>query len=117
MIEDLAPFPHCDSRVLHHPFEQCRYCNMYPQQQLERFERKVAFTGRWRQGLEMCPAEQERGLESINRWHGNIAFTPAIEAAEDAYWAKFRESWEQGTGRETGGSLNATANSDEPYSP
>lgn len=84
------PFPHCDARVLHHPFDKCVDCNHYPALQLERFDKKIAFTGRWREGLELCPAEQARPLDVINRWGGNVAMTPERIAEEDAYWEDFR---------------------------
>ena len=92
----MAQFPHCDSRVLHHPFDKCKFCNMHPEMQLSRFDNRIAFTGRWRQGLELCPAEKARGLGSINRWYGNVAFTPEVEAADEAYWAEFREKLDKG---------------------
>jgi hypothetical protein len=90
--ERKASFPHCDSRVLHHPLDNCEFCNLYPERQLERFENKVAFTGRWREGLERCPAEQERPLDIINRSHGNVAYTPEVQAQEEAHWAELRSA-------------------------
>lgn len=90
LAEQRESFPHCDSRVLHHPFDKCQFCNMYPVRQLERFDNKIAFTGRWREGLELCPAEQARSLDIINRWGGNVAYTPEVAEAEEAYWGDLR---------------------------
>lgn len=66
-----APFPHCDSLVLHAPGE-CQYCDHYPDEQKERIMNKVAFTGHEPKSDErQDPATIERPLETINKWHGN----------------------------------------------
>ena len=60
-----APYPHCDSNVLHAPGE-CRYCDMYPELQADRKRYGINFTGH---GPD--PATAQRPLEVINRWPGN----------------------------------------------
>jgi hypothetical protein len=30
-----------------------------------------------------CPAQYNRGMTSVNGWHGNVAFTPEVEKAFD----------------------------------
>jgi hypothetical protein len=54
-----APFPHCNSQVLHAP-NTCVHCDDYPELQSEREAGKTPFT----------PAES-------NGWHGNIAISPS----------------------------------------
>jgi hypothetical protein len=66
-----APYPHCDSKVLHAPGE-CEYCDHYPEKQEERVAKKINFTGHNDPDKSQCPAEQARPLETINRWHGNV---------------------------------------------
>lgn len=62
-------FPHCDSRVLHHP-DACMYCADATWLQDERAALDVSHTGtsdrRW-----PCPADEQRGAESLNSWGGN----------------------------------------------
>lgn len=60
-----APFPHCDSRVLHAPGE-CEYCDHYPEEQQERINQGINFTGH---GPD--PASSFRSVETINLWPGN----------------------------------------------
>lgn len=64
---------HCDARVLHAP-GTCEYCDAYPALQEWRQEYRMLFTGEeprplWR----MCPAQEARGLDSLNGWSGNVA--------------------------------------------
>jgi hypothetical protein len=71
-----APFPHCDSRILHSPTE-CQYCDEYPILQAERIARSIAFSGHVPvKGQTPCPADAavasgERG--DYNQWGGNVA--------------------------------------------
>jgi hypothetical protein len=78
-----APYPHCDSRVLHAPGE-CRYCDEYPDQQLRRIQSNINFTGHHDPDKALCPAERLRPIERINRWPGNTAkgYTPEPEAEQ-----------------------------------
>src|SRR5690242_7145859 len=86
-----APFPHCDSRVLHAPSE-CVYCDHYPEAQAARIRDGINFTGRRELGLATCPAELARPLGVINRWHGNVAQTfDDIERAE-ADWRQVSDA-------------------------
>ena len=62
-----APFPHCDSNVLHAPGE-CEYCDLYPAEQHARIRLGINFTGH---GAD--PATDLRPLDIINRWPGNRA--------------------------------------------
>lgn len=74
-----ALFPHCDMNVLHEP-GRCEFCDMYPDNQQERIDAGIAFTGQTRQlelgplnrGLKPCPAELFRPIEVIEAWHGNV---------------------------------------------
>lgn len=68
-----ASYPHCDSRVLHAPGE-CKYCDEYPDHQLQRRLAGVNYTGHYDPEKEICPAEQQRDIETINRWHGNKSY-------------------------------------------
>lgn len=53
-----APYPHCNSEVLHAP-GTCKYCDLYPDRQSMRSASGTPFT----------PAE-------ANGWGGNVAVTP-----------------------------------------
>lgn len=65
-----APFPHCDSDVLHAP-GKCEFCDMYPDFQKLRAEYAVNFTGENKPGFAPCPSEMKRSLETIEKWPGN----------------------------------------------
>ena len=69
-----APFPHCDSRILHAP-KSCEYCDHYSLQQHERIRDGIAFTGETPVGNQVpCPADVARPKGSSNdhrRWGGN----------------------------------------------
>ncbi len=65
-----APFPHCDSLVLHAP-STCEFCDMYPEAQQERVRQGINFTGENEPGKARCPAEKLRPAEQIHRWWGN----------------------------------------------
>jgi hypothetical protein len=67
---DRAPFPHCDSKVLHAP-GVCSYCDEYPERQQARYDEGVAFTGQVNAALKPDPAQVDRPLELIERWPGN----------------------------------------------
>lgn len=84
-----AAYPHCDSRVLHAPGE-CVYCDLYPERQQARTDQGVNFTGHYDADKQLCPAEIERPLTTINRWGGNVAMTPELIAERDAEWAEVR---------------------------
>jgi hypothetical protein len=75
-MNDRAPFPHCDSRVLHAPSE-CTYCDGYPELQQARQDWRVAFTGHEPVGDEApCPADTARppnGSSDHRRWSRNRA--------------------------------------------
>ncbi len=66
-----APFPHCDSLVLHAPGE-CEFCDDYPDAQQDRIAKRINFTGHKNPHKEQCPAEKRRSLDNINRWYGNV---------------------------------------------
>lgn len=69
---DEVTFPHCDRRVVHAP-GKCRYCDMSPELQAAREAWGINFTGEYDRDKLICPAERERSLERIERWHGNRA--------------------------------------------
>lgn len=71
----MAQFPHCDNRILHAP-GKCKYCDMHPELQQDRIDKRISFTGEPPQrGMYPCPAEQARSSESLNAWPGNRAVT------------------------------------------
>jgi hypothetical protein len=69
-----APYPHCDSRILHAP-QECEYCDHYSLQQHERIRDGIAFTGHDPVGNQVpCPADVARPKGASNdhrRWGGN----------------------------------------------
>ncbi len=85
----MVQYPHCDSNVIHHPDDQCKYCNDRPDLQIKRAFSGINFTGHYDDDKELCPAERVRPLETIEKWHGNVAMTPEQQAIDDAYWAEF----------------------------
>lgn len=70
-----APYPHCDSRILHAPGE-CKYCDKFPEAQKARVDGRVNFTGKRTPGFEICPSEQARPIEVSHRWGGNRPVKP-----------------------------------------
>jgi len=66
-----APYPHCDSNVLHFP-KFCVYCDQYPEKQAERIDKGINFTGQQDPNKAPCPAETNRPLDTINHWYGNV---------------------------------------------
>lgn len=75
-MDDRAPFPHCDTRVLHAPAE-CTYCAQYPDLQALREAWGIASTGHRPVGDQLpCPADRARPPDSGSdhrRWPGNRA--------------------------------------------
>lgn len=67
-----SDFPHCDSAILHPP-KTCIYCDHYPEEQQARIINKINFTGEHDTDKRMCPSENLRPLDTINRWGGNRA--------------------------------------------
>lgn len=65
-----APYPHCDSFVLHAP-GKCEVCDLYPTYQAARIAAGINFTGEHRLDRRKCPSEERRPLETIERWPGN----------------------------------------------
>lgn len=74
MTSVLGQFPHCDSRILHKPGE-CEYCDKHPDWQQLRFLWNVNFTGHYDLDKMLCPAEQYREKNIIDKWRGNKALT------------------------------------------
>jgi hypothetical protein len=70
-MKTIQQFPHCDSRILHAPEDNCEACNTFPEWQELREVWKINFTGHYDPDKKMCPAEEARGLGSLNKWHGN----------------------------------------------
>jgi len=67
--------PHCDSNVLHSP-GTCNYCDKHVSLQDFRMFHGMAFTNEEfdpNRHKFPCPAQQNRPLETIERWGGNIA--------------------------------------------
>lgn len=77
----ISQFPHCDARVLHAP-GKCEYCDLHPDWQELRKVWNVNFTGQHFEGKTVCPAEYERGMESLNGWHGNVPLPTAQEVKD-----------------------------------
>lgn len=94
-MKHIEQFPHCDPRVLHAPEDNCEFCNRHPEWQELRKVWGIAFTGHSydskgnpyldEQGgvILPCPAQYNRGMTSVNGWHGNVAFTPEVSKALD----------------------------------
>jgi len=94
-MKHIKQFPHCDPRVLHAPEDNCEFCNMHGEWQELRKAWGIAFTGHSfdekgnpyldEQGgvILPCPAQYNRGLTSVNGWHGNRAFTPEVKEIMD----------------------------------
>ena len=90
-MKHIKQFPHCDPRILHAPEDNCEFCNMHGEWQELRKAWGIAFTGHSfdekgnpyldEQGgvILPCPAQYNRGLTSVNGWHGNVAFTPEVK--------------------------------------
>jgi hypothetical protein len=76
-----APFPHCDPYILHAPGE-CKFCDKYPDEQQRRNLLGINYTGHTDSDKQQCPAMKLRGIETINRWHGNVA-QPKKEGDEE----------------------------------
>jgi hypothetical protein len=91
-------YPHCDSNVLHAPGE-CEYCDQHPDLQIQRGFSGINFTGHYDDEKELCPAERVRPLETIEKWHGNIAMTAEQQAIDEAYWADFERQLSIESGR------------------
>ena len=71
----IATAPHCDPRVLHEPLS-CEYCDLPEYQPLHqaRTDGKIAYTGRPKIGLKLCPSDEARGVGEAGRaWYGNRA--------------------------------------------
>lgn len=98
ILDHIDQFPHCDQRVLHAPEDNCEYCNAHPEWQALRLAWGIAFTGHsfdkngklhvdeYGNTTQPCPAEANRGMQSLNSWHGNVAMTPEASAARDEYF-------------------------------
>src|SRR5271154_6810087 len=109
-LKHIHQMPHCDQRVLHSPEDNCKYCNERPEWQAVRIMWGIAFTGRSYDDkgrpskgphgnvLQPCPAEAERGMESLNGWHGNVPMTPEAEKAFDDFWVQRKKDIEDMTG-------------------
>ena len=94
----IQQFPHCDQRVLHAPEDNCEFCNKHPEWQELRKAWGIAFTGHsydkdhklfvdeYGNVTLPCPAEANRGIDSVNSWHGNVAFTPEVAEAQDKFF-------------------------------
>jgi hypothetical protein len=63
-------FPHCDAKVLHGPEDGCKYCNESELQGV-REAWGINYTGHYDVHKSICPSEQERSLDIINKWPGN----------------------------------------------
>ncbi len=117
-MSEITQTPHCDARVLHAPNE-CRYCDKHPEWQELRKIWGIAFTGHsydkngkpakdeYGDILQPCPAEADRGMESINGWGGNVAMTPEVEKQRDEEFARLGEEIRQHTDSEVYDSLNS----------
>jgi hypothetical protein len=103
-MKHIQQFPHCDPRILHDPKDNCQFCNEHEDWQELRKYWGIAFTGHSydKDGkLTMdeygnftlpCPAEFTRGMESINGWHGNVAFTPEVKEASERELDKINDT-------------------------
>lgn len=71
MKDKITMFAHCDQRILHAP-GKCKYCDEYPEWQELREAWGINFTGEYDPEKLICPAEQQRDLETIELWDGNV---------------------------------------------
>lgn len=72
----ILQFPHCDAKVLHAPGE-CQFCDNHPDWQRLREVWGICFTGYKPENKELPdPASNTRGLETVNKWYGNIPKPP-----------------------------------------
>lgn len=100
----ITQFPHCDSKILHAPEDNCKHCNAHPEWQELRKYWGIAFTGHsdelvrytdW-EGHEVvktlipCPSEWARPIGVINKWGGNVPFTPEAEEAMEKYYSNMK---------------------------
>ena len=76
-MTEMSQFPHCDSKVLHAP-GLCTYCDQYPDWQQLRVTWGMNFTGTYVEGFTLCPSQQDRSIDIIQRWGGNrpVGMTP-----------------------------------------
>lgn len=79
MIEQ---FPHCDARVLHAPGE-CEYCDHHPDWQKLREVWSINYTGHYQAGMSLCPAEEARGIDSLEAWGGNRSTVGRLPTPEE----------------------------------
>lgn len=86
-------FPHCDSKVLHHPDRGCVYCNAHADWQEERIRLGINFTGEQNREKLRDPAELARPLENIENWGGNVVHDAARQQATEEYWASIDEQF------------------------
>jgi hypothetical protein len=103
-MKHIQQFPHCDPRILHAPEDNCQFCNEHGDWQELRKAWGIAFTGHSfdKQGNPLpdgnggvilpCPAQYNRGMASIDGWHGNVAFTPEVEEASNRELDNLKES-------------------------
>ena len=87
-----APYPHCDSNVLHRP-GSCVFCDKFPDAQLSRIYGRINFTGDSDPELLPDPASIQRPLEVINRWGGNRATTQDDLDREQREWEEFESKY------------------------
>lgn len=64
-------FPHCDQRILHAP-GVCEFCDKQQEWQELRQAWGINFTGQHDPEKIICPAEQARTLENMEKWYGNV---------------------------------------------
>jgi hypothetical protein len=86
----MAEYPHCDNLVLHAPEDNCKFCNESGLQE-ERERQGINFTGRSDPNKKPCPSQRERKLVDINRWPGNVPFTPEVEAQQEEYYKQLND--------------------------
>jgi hypothetical protein len=105
--DHIEQFPHCDPRVLHAPEDNCIYCNAHPEWQALRIAWGIAFTGHSfdNQGNPMpdanggvilpCPAQYNRGMTSVNGWHGNVPVTPEEDKRREEAFERVSKEFEE----------------------
>lgn len=79
-------FPHCDPRVIHAPADNCKFCNESILQKAREIW-GIAYTGHPESGKIPCPGETARGMDSLNSWGGNVAYTPEVKKKRKEQWA------------------------------
>jgi hypothetical protein len=68
---------------------------MHPELQERRAKSGVNFTGHYDEDKAICPAEQRRPIDIIERWPGNVPETEETEKAREVYFEGMNKLFEE----------------------